>query len=435
MTKAMMFRWVAWAAMVASSCAAALPLTVPHTAFTASPWSTFAWTEQKVVASDASMDASFAYGVSIDGDTAVVGASNAGAGAAYVFTRTAGVWTQQQILTADDGVAADGFGFSVSVSGDEVIVGAPYATVGTNGGEGAAYVFTRTAGAWTQVKKLVPDDGTSNFNFGWSVALDGANAIISAPSAFVSGNVLQGKAYVFSAVGGVWAQGPTLLASDGSASASFGYSVALDGTTAVIGAQGVSSYIGAAYVFDGTGGTWMQTGELVPDDGVAVEFFGISVSVSGPTALVGAYNQRVNGHNGQGSAYVFGESGGVWSQQQKLIASDGAAGARFGLSVALEGDSALIGSYTATVGGNPQQGAAYVFSQSGGTWTETDKLVASDGASGDHFGNAVALSATTAMVGAFDVAVDTNTGAGATYLFAPMVDDTIFNDGFEGAAP
>ena len=115
-----------------------------------------------------------------------------------------------------------------------------------------------------------------------------------------------------------------------------------------------------------------------------------------------------------------------------MTASDGAASARFGLSVAVDGTTALVGSYFANVGAHVQQGAAYVFAHADGTWTETDKLVASDGAASDHFGNAVGLSGNTAIVGALNAAVGGHAGHGAAYLYAPMIDDTIFGDGFEG---
>lgn len=408
------------------------------TTATASPAAhPLAWSEQKVSASDGSANDNFSYAVSVSGTTAIIGAPYAGVagngqGFAYVFTQSNGVWVLQQKLMAADAAASDGFGFSVSVSGDAVLIGAPYATVGGNGGEGAAYVFTRSGGVWNQAQKLDPDDGTLDYNFGWSVTLSGSIALVSAPVAPVGNNALQGKAYVFTGTGGAWSQVHTLVANDGSAFSTFGSSVALDGATAVVGAAGVNGYFGAAYVFDGSDRSWAQVGELVPADGAQSEFFGISVAVSGSSALVGAYNQRVDGHNGQGSAYVFTQTAGNWSQQQKLTASDGAASARFGLSVALDGSTALIGAYYATVGTNAKQGAAYVFTLADGAWSETDKLVASDGATNDNFGNAVALSGATALVGAFNATVNGNASQGAAYFYTQAADDTIFADGFDG---
>jgi hypothetical protein len=395
------------------------------------------WTEQKVSDANGEADDEFAYAVSVSGTTAAVGVPYAATGNAqgivFVYTLVDGVWTEQQQLAPDDGVAGDGFGFSVSVSDDKIVIGAPYASVDGNGGEGAAYVFTNTAGVWSQTAKLAPDDGAASYNFGWSVALSGATAVVSAPVAPVGENALQGKAYIFSEDAGVWTQAQALVAADGTASATFGSSVALDGTTAVVGSAGVNAYFGAAYVFDGSGASWVQSGELVPDDGVMTEFFGLAVAVSGSKALVGAYNQRVGSNSGQGSAYVYSLSGGSWTQQQKLTASDGAASARFGLSVALDGPTALIGSYFANVDGRSHQGAAYVFTESGGTWAEAGKLVASDGAAGDEFGNAVALSGPTALVGAFNAAIGDQASQGAAYFYTQPASDTIFADGFESA--
>lgn len=393
------------------------------------------WLEQKVSANDGASGDNFSYSVAISGAIAVVGASNAavggvgGQGSAYVFTESNGMWSEGQKLVADDGAADDAFGFSVSISGNTILIGAPYATIGGNGGRGAAYVFAQAGGLWTQTQKLTNDDGDSNNNFGWSVAVSGSNALISSPVAPVGQNALQGKAYIFTETSDVWTQGPTLTADDGAAFDSFGYSVALDGTTAVVGAQGVNSYFGAAYVFDGSGGTWTQAAELVPDDGTTLEFFGISVAVSGSNALVGAYYQNVGPNAHEGAAYVFTNSGGAWSQAQKLTANEGAASDRFGLSVALDGSNALVGAYFA----DNQRGAAYLFTEDAGNWAETTMLTASDGQPNDHFGNAVALTGGAALVGAFDAGIGGNTSQGAAYVYTQPANDTIFANGFDSA--
>ena len=395
------------------------------------------WTEQKVSAEVPAPDNSFGYAVAVDGDIAVVGepygavAGNSGQGLAHVYVRAGGTWSETQVLVADDGAAGDGFGFSVSISGGTILVGAPYATVGENGGQGAAYAFEESGGSWSQAQKLVTAAGGASNNFGWSVAVSGATAIVSAPVAPVGENALQGNATVFTGDAGSWTEGPTLVADDGTAFATFGSSVAVDGDTIVVGANGVNSYFGAAYVFERSGTDWNQVARLAPDDGTTLEFFGISVAVSGANAIVGAYNQRVGENNGQGSAYVFTRSEDTWTQAQKLVASDGAASARFGLAVAIDGATALVGSYFADVGANVNQGAAYVFRLEGGTWSETDKLVASDGAADENLGNAVALSGDTALTGVLNAEIDGNAGAGAAYFFTAPVADTIFENGFE----
>src|SRR5207244_2622086 len=134
----------------------------------------------------------------------------------------------------------------------------------------------------------------------------------------------------------------------------------------------------------------------------------VSVAVSGDTALVGAYGDN------HGSVYVFTRAGGVWTQQAKLTASDGAVGDVFGYNVALSGDTALVGARNA----NAQQGAAYVFTRSGGVWTQQQKLTAGDGVAQDHFGRGVALSGDTALVGASgDDVGAANTSEGSAYVF------------------
>jgi hypothetical protein len=196
-----------------------------------------------------------------------------------------------------------------------------------------------------------------------------------------------------------------LTASDGADNDSFGSAVALSGDMALIGAPGHTvgghSNQGAAYVFTRSGTTWSQQGgDLKASDGAVNDFFGSAVGLSGSTALVGALGHTVNGHSYQGAAYVFTRSGTTWSQQGgDLTASDGAANDHFGCAVALSGDAALIGAPNHTVGSNSDQGAAYVFTRSGASWSWQATLTATGGAVDDLFGSAVALSGDTALVG------------------------------------
>ncbi|WP_282416490.1 hypothetical protein [Polyangium sp. 15x6] len=354
--------------------------------------------QAKLVASDHKPNDFFSYfgsSVALFGDTAIVGADADDAygkdsGSAYVFVRSGATWTQQAKLVASDGATEHRFGASVTLSGDTAIVGAPSAS--------AAYVFVRSGATWTQQAKLV---GASLVGgFGNSVALSGDTALVGAwaddtqaPSA--------GSAYVFVRSGATWTQQAKLLASDGTAVDYFGLSVALSGDTALVGAphdddQGTDS--GSAYVFVRSGATWTQQAKVLASDGAGADYFGYSVALSGDTALVGAYNDADKGTS-SGSVYAFERSGATWTQQTKLLASDGAEGDYFGHSVALSGDTALVGAYGDDDKGSGA-GAAYVFVRSGATWTQQTKLLASDGASYDNFGTSVALSGSTALVGA-----------------------------------
>jgi hypothetical protein len=386
------------------------------------------WTQQKeLTASDGAANDDFGYSVSVSGDTAVIGApfrtvnSNTQQGVAYVFVRSGGVWTQQQELTASDGAAHDWFGSSVSVSGDTAVIGASR----KNNSQGAAYVFVRSSGAWSQQQKLTASDGAAGDQFGYSVSVSGDTAVIGAYYKNIGSNTHQGAAYVF-VLGGQWTQQAELMASDGAAGDGFGYSVSVSGDTAVIGACfktiNSNTHQGAAYVFvRSSGAAWSQQQELTASNGAANEEFGYSVSVSGDTAVIGDPGKTVNSNTYQGAAYIFVRSGGVWSQQQELTASDGAASDEFGSSVSVTGDTAVIGADQKTINANAYQGAAYVFVRSRGVWSQQQELTASDGAADDGFGWSVSVSGDTAVIGAYHKTISSNGYQGAAYVFVGPV--------------
>src|SRR5262245_2799498 len=212
-----------------------------------------------------------------------------------------------------------------------------------------------------------------------------------------------------------------LIASDSAAGDAFGVSVASSDDTALVGAyvddHPGASNAGSAYVFIRSGSEWTQQAKLVAADAGADDLFGVSVAVWGDPALVGAINDDHEGGTLAGSAYVFVRSGSVWTQQAKLIASDAAANDRFGTSVALSGDTAVIGAYLDDHAGGIDAGSAYVFVRSGSVWTQQAKLMASDAAANDWFGHSSALSGDTAMVGAVQDDHASGTNAGSAYVF------------------
>jgi sugar lactone lactonase YvrE len=359
------------------------------------------WTQQQeLTASDGVAGDSFGYNsTSVSGDTAVIGAAskNSFQGGAYVFVRSGGVWSQQQELMASDAAAGDYFGYTVSISGDTAVIGA----YGKGSAQGAVYAFVRSGGVWTQQQELTASDGVAGDEFGYSVSVNGDTAVIAA----LGRDAYQGAAYVFVRDGGLWTQQQELTASDGAAGDQFGVSVSLSGDTAVVGAYGKNTDQGAEYVFVRSGGVWTPQQELTASDGTSSNNFGYSVSVSGNTAVIGAWR-----NNNQGAAYVFARSGGLWGQQQKLTAPNGAAGIEFGLSVSVSGDTAVIGAEF----GYGSQGAAYFYARSGGAWGQPLYLTAVDGATGDLFGNAVSVSGDTLVIGT----PGRNNGQGAAYVFA-----------------
>lgn len=446
-------------------------------------------------------DAGDAFGssVAISGDTVVVGApseasnatgvngnqgdnSFAGAGAAYVFVRSGSTWSQQAYLKASNTGAGDSFGTSVTVSGDTVVVGATLedsSSTGVNGDQadnsginsGAAYVFVRTGSTWSQQAYLkASNTGQIDF-FGVSVAVDGNSVVVGAVNEDSSGidgdqsnNDLpnSGAAYVFVRSGSTWRQQAYLKASNPGETDYFGGSVAISGDTVVVGAneedsgsnvinQGEAdnstSNAGAAYVFVRSGSKWRQQAYLKASNPGVNDTFGGSVAVSGDTVVVGS-RFEASGSIGinsvpntsspsAGAAYVFVRAGVTWSQQAYLKASNTGAGDLFGYSVAVSGDSVVVGAINEDGGSGiingPQNdaltnaGAAYVFVRAGSKWRQQAYLKASNRDDGDGFGYAVAVSGGNVVVGAINEDSGSNginslsneaaSNSGAAYLF------------------
>jgi hypothetical protein len=386
-------------------------------------WNPLVWMEQKVTASDGTTNSYFGSAAALNGSTALIGADgdNSFQGAAYLFTKSNGSWSEGQKLTASDGLPGDEFGYRAALNDNTILVGAFTATVGGVASQGAAYVFTQSNGTWSESQKLTASDGGLFDNFGASVALDGSTLVVGANGATVGGNAAQGAVYVFTESNGTWTQTQKLTANDGVAYDNFGLSVALKGSTILVGspaaAIGANAGQGALYVFTESNGNWSQTQKLTASDGAANDSFGESVALEGSTALIGAYNATINGHQWQGAAYFFTESNGSWSEGQKLTASDGTAGANFGNALALEGSNALIGADASTVGGNTYQGKAYLFTESGGNWSQSDTFIASDGAVDDYFGAALAWDGATALISTPHPTIGGNTWQGAAYFY------------------
>jgi hypothetical protein len=414
-------------ALLALLCAApALASSAGSQGLAAPPLALLAVQQAELTAGDGATSDYFGYSVAVSGDTALVGAyaddlAGGDQGSAYVFTRAGTTWSQQAQLTAGDGAAGDNFGFSVALAGDTALVGASGNDIGAAVNQGSAYVFTRTGTGWSQQAQLTAGDGAAFDCFGFSVAVSGDTALVGAYGNDIGAAADQGSAYVFTRTGTSWSQQAQLTAGDGAAGDVFGTSAALAGDTALIGAYaddiGPAVDQGSAYVFTRTGTSWSQQAQLTAGDGAAADIFGISVALAGDTALVGAYADDIGAVANQGSAYVFTRAGTSWSQQAQLTAGDGAAGDFFGSSVALTGDTALVGATSDDVGANSGQGSAYVFTRSGTTWGQQAQLTAGDGAAFDLFGTSVALAGDTALVGAYGNDIGAAPDRGSAYVF------------------
>ncbi len=362
--------------------------------------------------------------VSADGNTAIVGGygDNSGFGAAWVYTRSGGVWTQQAKLvgTGSAGNALQGVSATLSADGNTAILGGET----DNGAIGAAWVFTRSGGVWTQQgPKLVGTGAIGASRQGTSVALsgDGSIALVGGPE----DNGETGAVWVFARnASGVWSQqGPKLVGTNIQGTALFGWSVALsaDGNTAIAGAWRDNNFTGAAWVFSRVAGTWSQQGsKLVGTGAVGNGQQGIAVAISadGNTALVGGSGDS-NGN--PGAAWVFTRSVGAWAQQGSKLAGSGAvgsAGQGIAVSLSADGNTALLSGR----GDNSNLGATWVFARTAGVWSQQgSKLVGtgSVGASPIQQGSSVALSAdgNTALVGG--PGDNSNVGAAWVFTYTP----------------
>jgi hypothetical protein len=341
-----------------------------------------------------------------NGTTASSDNSASNAGGAYVFKRTGTAWNQEAYLKAPNAEAGDYFGVSVALNGDTIVVGAYQEGSGqttvTNGtsassdnsapSAGAVYVFKRAGTAWTQEAYLKAPNPNSNDWFGLSVAISGDTIVVGAKQedsnqttitngATASANnsfFSSGAAYVFKRSGTTWAQEAYLKAPNANVASQFGTSVAISGDTIVVGAYRESSnqttitngttassntsagFAGAAYVFKRTGATWAQEAYLKAPNAEALDHFGRATSISGDTivscALYEASNQSfvTNGTSASadnsmasaGACYVFKRDGAIWAQEANLKPSNIDVGDGFGTSVAIKGDTIVVGSMT-----------------------------------------------------------------------------------------
>jgi hypothetical protein len=384
----------------------------------------------KLVASSPAVNAYYGYAIDIsaDGNTALVGAygKNSQVGEVYIYTRSGLIWTEQQRITAPGGLQ-DTFGFSVSLSpdGNIAVVGATSLDSGTTTSNGAVYVFTRSAGVWTQQQKLTASDATNSAGLGYSVDISSDGLTILAGAEYE--NSATGSAYLYKYESGEWVEQRKFTASDAATGDRYGTSVSLseDGNTAIIGAwlenTSPNSDNGAAYVYTLSGTTWTEQKLLSPDIS-SNDSFGASVSISadGLTAIVGSSSEGYSESSGGGAAYIYTISGSTWTYQAKLTASDNALSDFFGQAVAIsaDGNTALVGANAEDTSPNTNNGAAYVFTRSGATWTQQQKLLEPVPTDQNRYGASVAMSddGLTFFVGGY-YGDDTLTNQGTVYLY------------------
>ena len=383
----------------------------------------FAQQGPKLVGSGAVANASQGYSVAIsaDGNTAIAGSysDNNGAGAVWIYTLSNDTWVQQGsklVGTGATGNALQGHSVSISSDGNTAIIGGH----SDNSGAGAVWVFTRSGGVWSQQgSKLVGTGAVGNASQGWSVSLsaDGNTAIIGG----YTDNSGAGAAWVFTRTGGVWSQqGSKLVGTGATGNAAQSWSVCLsfDGGTAIVGGYDDNTGAGAAWIYKRSGSTWTQQGfKLVGTGAIGKAAQGSSVSLSseGNTAIIGGYKDN----NQAGAAWVFTRSViGVWLQQGSKLVGTGAIGnASQGssVSVSFTGNTVIIGGYK----DNNQTGAAWMYNRNGSVWTQQGPKLVGTGAVGNASqGYSVSLSSdgNSAIIGGVD---NGQTGAAWVFIATP----------------
>lgn len=428
---------------------------------------------KKAVAADRADGDRLGWSVDISGDYAIVGAYgddfgpfDPNMGSAYIFEKT-GVadWMFVQKITNSDQDDYDRFGWSVAIDGEYAIIGAygedhDAMDGATLAKAGSAYIFHRSGdGVWSEMQKLVPDDRAEDDEFGWALDISGTTAIIGAhfeDHDAGGSNFLfnAGSVYVFDLSGGVWTQSQKIVASDRAEDIvdasdpdladQFGHSVAIDGDYIIVGAFGQDlnagggsplSEAGAAYIFERSGGVWTEVEKVVSSDRETGDQFGYSVAISDNFAVVGANEEDENeGGTGtlsnSGSAYFFERDLGVWTENQKIVASDRGTGDRFGVDVNMEGNDLVIGAARCNSDEDdeaslPDAGAGYAFEYDvmTGEWIQINKMDASDRQADDQLGISVGISESTIIMGAFQQDFDEDglgeiPDGGAAYFYS-----------------
>ena len=346
----------------------------------------------------------FGSSVSIDGEVAVVGARSASiddarVGAAYVFTKEGSNWIERAKLFASDPVDGHSFGSSSAIDGDTIVIGNPDHD-GRGRRTGKAYVFETAGEAWIETVALLPDDVVEEDRFGISVAVQGDVILVGAPGDFDD----TGRVYVYERSNNSWNLKTTLVPDGASKGDFFGSSIAIDGNRVVISSSrdrvnGILT--GSAYIFSQENGEWSQEAKI-SNDGSPNENFGIDVSISGDWVAVGA-SSATDIDSNSGAAYLFNRNGNSWQRTGKIIASDLERRDYFGASVSIDGDLLSIGTT-----GSFNVGAAYLYRWNGNTWDHTAKLTAKYPDSRDRFGADLSLSGNTLLVAARQTAEGAN---------------------------
>ena len=376
----------------------------------------------------------------IIGDTLIVGVHE-GFGLAKIYVGGGKKWKVQAELSAleggreggaDENRGVPGFGWSVALTAPHEFASADYAVIGAArdhaAGElsGSAYIFARNRMTWKEQAKLIAGDTAKGDNFGWAVAIDRNTAVIGAPGDDDAGSS-SGAAFVFEFERIKWKEKAKLIPKDLDRSAALGTSVLVQKDTIIVGApnhthSGVR-FTGAAFVFRRDGDKWVEHTMLTADDAAKSDSFGTSIAISGDTVVVGAPLADTDRGKDAGAVYAFIRDGDGWKQQAKLGSSDAKKADQFGFSVAIEGNNVIVGAKTRDEG-EPGSGAAYSFVRSNGVWEQKQKVAPDDPGQKINYGTWVAVSGNTVIVSAHNGPNDgPEWGKGATVHIYNGIED------------
>jgi len=382
---------------------------------------------EEVTAADPQVGAEFGYAVAVSGSAAAVGARredcSAGldCGAVYMHRWDGLAWNADGKVVASDPADTDRFGSAVTLSGDRLLVGAPLADVSSLVDSGAVYAYGYDGFTWGNEVKLTSLDFDAGDQFGITLAVDGDVAVIGA-----TGEGGTGSAYVFRHNGTSWEEEQKLTPTGAAAGDAIGQSVAVSGDVIVLGANFVNcpagADCGAAWVFRWIGSSWNEEQKLTAPDAFASDWFGFAVGVSADDILVSAPVDGCASGATCGSTHLFQWNGSTWAHGGKLTPFDLAAGDSFGSSLAMDGQTAIVGANSNDCFGANNCGSAYLLRVRDGVWVVDGKLPPPVEEASASFGHSTGLDSPFAIIGSRLRDANSLSNSGAAYVYSTMED-------------
>ncbi|NBP02997.1 MAG: hypothetical protein EBU90_23370, partial [Proteobacteria bacterium] len=393
----------------------------------------------KITGNDTQSDVLFGWSVSLNsaGNIALIGAYGedpngvTGAGSAYIFTGSGGSWSQAAKITGSNARVSGAFGYSVSLNsaGNIALIGAYKEYPNGVAIAGSAYIFTGSGSSWVQTARITGNDTAAGDLFGSAVSLNsiGNIALIGAEEKYINGIPQVGAAYIFTGSGSSWVQTARVTGNDSQISHNFGSSVSLNssGNIFVVGADNSNVYKGSAYIFTGNGSSWSQALKITGDSPQSFDYFGYSTSINDSGNIIAIGELR----NGNGRFYIFTGNGNSWTRSARITQTGASLNNYLGYSVSLNsvGNVALVGAAAQDSSNGVLGGSAYIFTGSGNNWVQTLMMTGNDPKYADNFGSSVSLnsSGNVALVGAFREDLNGVTNAGSAYIFTEKANQTI----------